>query len=367
MTIKMGVIGLGRWGPNHIRTFNAMRDACVVAAADSSAQAQKRVNELYPTLNIYADYRDLLDREDISAVAVATPTSSHYKIVKAAILAGKHVLCEKPLTARGAEAWELVALAQERQRHLVVGHVFLFNPGIEYLARAVQEGQLGRLFYLNAVRTNLGPFRYDVNAAWDLASHDVYIFNHLLQERPISVSAMGGRYLQDNIEDIVFMTLEYGSGVLGHVHVSWLDPKKVRQITVVGEQKMITWDDMGSPGPIMIYDRAVIKEPCYNTFGEFQLLAREGDVVLPRIPAQEPLAVQAREFIKLLNGASTECSRGRAQQGAEVVDVLEAASRSLAMEGRRTPIYYKEVAAPDKVRNLKTSAGYHPRLQKLEH
>ena len=335
------MIGLGRWGPNHVRNFQALK-VCVVAAADTDAACRARIKALYPTVAIEEDYRCILTRNDVDAVVVATPTGTHYKIVRHALEAGKHVLCEKPLATKGRDAWELVSLAEKKRLHLMVGHVFLFNPGIEYLAESLQEKVAGEVYYISAIHTNLGPFRYDVNAAWDLASHDIYIFNHFLRQRPIAVAAAGGHYLQKKLEDIVFMTLHYPNGVLGHIHVSWLDPKKVRQITVVGEKKMITWDDLGVPGPVMIYDRSVVKEPRYNSFGEFQLLAREGDVVMPRVPSQEPLTAQACAFLKLIAESNDPGGRGSSRQGAEVVDILEAASRSLASEGRKTEVTYGE-------------------------
>ena len=340
MTVSVAVIGLGRWGPNHVRNFQTIKGCSVVAAADTSAASRTRIQASYPAMAIEEDYHKVLARADVDAVVVATPTATHHEIVRSALEAGKHVLCEKPLTSKGDDAWELVSLAEKKGLRLMVGHVFLFNPGIEYLAKALEEKAAGAVYYLAAIRTNLGPFRYDVNAAWDLASHDIYIFNHLLRQRPVSVAAVGGHYLQKKLEDIVFMTLHYPDGVLGHIHVSWLDPKKVRQITVVGEKKMITWDDLGVPGPVMIYDRAVVKEPKYDSFGEFQLLAREGDVILPRVPSQEPLTAQARAFLAMITSNDTLGGRGSARQGAEVVDILEAASRSLASEGRQTEVVY---------------------------
>lgn len=337
--MRLAVIGLGRWGPNHIRNFAALKDVHVTAAADPVAGTRERVRSAYRDVDCVSDYRDVLTRDDVDAVVVATPTVTHRDIVRDALRAGKHVLCEKPLAASSADAWALVAEAERAGRVLMTGHVFLFNAGIEFLSRSVREQAAGPLYYLNAVRTNLGPFRYDVNAGWDLASHDVYIFNHLLQDRPTHVAAVGGSFLNKPVEDIVFITMQYPNGVLGHIHVSWLDPKKVRTLTLVGEKKMITWDEFGVPGPIMIYDRSVAREPRYDTYGEFQLLAREGDVVMPRVHVQEPLSAQARAFVQRCAGGADD-GRGSARQGAEAVDVLEAAARSLKEDGRRVEIRY---------------------------
>lgn len=345
MGLNLAVIGLGRWGPNHVRNFDAIPGCQVVAAADPVEATRKRLAQGFPRVAMVADYREVLARPDVQAVVVATPTATHNEIVRAALLAGKHVLCEKPLTNRSADAWALARLAEEQQRVLMVGHVFLFNAGVVYLAKYLHGQEAGRPYYVNAVRTNLGPFRYDVNAAWDLASHDIYIINHLLQQRPVGVTAVGGSYLNAPIEDIVFLTLHYADGLLGHIHVSWLDPRKVRTLTVVGEKKMITWDEFGVPGPIMIHDRSVVKDTTYTTFGEFQLLAREGDVILPRVPMAEPLAAQARHFVDLCAGkVPAEDQRGRPRQGAEVVDILEASARSLAARGARVDIVYGDHA-----------------------
>lgn len=287
-----------------------------------------------------ADYRDALKRSDIDAVVICTPTATHAEIVEAALNADKHVLCEKPITHRSDDAWRLAALAEKKKRILMTGHIFLFNPGIEYLADAVSKKAAGRLYYIKAVRANLGPFRKDVNAAWDLASHDLYIFNHVLGGRPEWVAATGGSYLREPVEDIVFLTLQYPNGVLGHIHVSWLDPKKIREITIVGENKMITWDEFGSPGPILIHDRSVIRDPVYDTFGEFQLLTKEGDILVPRIPSAEPLNRQARYFIEACQHPDRTLDRGHPKQAAEVVDILEAASHSLASNGAKVSIHY---------------------------
>ncbi len=337
--INLAVIGLGRWGPNHVRNFNALPGARVALGVDLDPGHRRRMASMYG-IETCADYRIALDRKDIDAVVVCTPTATHYTIVNEALQRGKHVLCEKPLTHRSADAWALVRLSEQQRRILMTGHIFLFNPGIEYLAQSVRAQAAGPLYYIKAVRANLGPFRSDVNAAWDLASHDLYILNHILEGRPQWVAATGGSYLRKPVEDIVFLTLQYPNGVLGHIHVSWLDPKKIREITIVGERKMITWDEFGIPGPILIYDRSVVRDPVYDTFGEFQLLTKEGDILVPRIPSQEPMNNQARYFLDACRNPDRPLDRGSPRQAAEVVDILEAASRSLAGNGEKIAIPY---------------------------
>lgn len=337
---NIAVIGAGRWGPNHVRNFQARKDCQVLAVADPNPAALDKIRVNFPDLTYCADYRDVLNMADLDAVVVATPTTTHGEVVRTALEAGKHVLCEKPLTSQSCDAWELVALSDKKKLHLMVGHVFLFNPGIEYLLSAAREKMLGPLYYVNAIRTNLGPFRSDVNAAWDLASHDIYIFNAILGRRPVSVSAVGASYLRPPVEDLAFLTLQYDNGTVAHAHASWLDPRKVRQLTMVGEKKMITWDEFGMPAPVMVYDRAVVREPVYNSFGEFQLLTRDGDIMIPRIAPKEPLAAQAAEFAARLHGSSTAQEAGSARQGAEVVDILSAVSRSLQDRGSMQEIEY---------------------------
>jgi predicted dehydrogenase len=310
--------------------------------ADIDQGSLNKIAAHYPQAALYTDGNALLKHPDLDAVVVATPTHAHENLVKNALDSGLHVLCEKPLTDSAKTSWELVACAEKNSQVLMVGHVFLFNSGINYLCDAGQSEEVGPVLYLNAVRTNLGPFRSDVNAAWDLASHDIYIFNELLESRPLSVSAVGQSFLQKGVEDVVFLTMSYPNGVIGHIHASWLDPKKVRKITLVGEKKMITWDELAESGPIAVHDRSVHKEPVYESFGEFQLLAREGDLIMPRIPGSEPLATQAREFVRRCTTEQGQVTdgRGSARQAAEVVDILEAADRSLAQNNQSIKINY---------------------------
>jgi predicted dehydrogenase len=338
--LRVVVVGLGRWGPNHVRTFSSVADAEVVAGVDSDPDARERLRLRFADVPCTDELAPVLASEEVDAVVVATPTESHAEIVEQALSAGKHVLCEKPISHRSDLAWRLARLARERGRQLMVGHIFLFNPGIQCLCREAATEQVGRRYYVKAVRTNLGPFRSDVNAAWDLASHDIYIFSALLGARPLAVSAVGSSYLRQPVEDIVFITLRYPDNVIGHVHVSWLDPRKVRHITVVGEEAMVTWDEFGSPGPVMVHDRTVVREPHYDTFGEFQLLARQGNVVIPPVASREPLAEQTRAFIRRCRGEDPGAVAGCAGQAAEVVDVLSAVSRSLVEEGRLVEVEY---------------------------
>jgi predicted dehydrogenase len=331
---RVAVIGCGAWGPNHVRNFSALPNVEVVGVADLKAERLARIKAQSPAIPLFQDVSEMMDTAKPDAVVVSTPTMTHYEVVKQALRAGKHVLCEKPLCLTGAEADDLVRIAAGADLRLMVGHVFLFNPGILKLKELITTGHLGRLYYLFARRTNLGPIRSDVNAVLDLASHDVSIYNHLLNATPVEVSAVGKSFLQPGIQDVAVITLQYPDNIVGSIHVSWLDPKKVREITVVGEARMATWDDLAPLGPVMVFDKGVTvtrKPPEYADFGEFQLLAREGDVTVPRVPPQEPLRMQAQAFIEALNAPERIRSDGRV--GADVVRVLSAINESIARNG----------------------------------
>jgi predicted dehydrogenase len=330
--IRIGVIGCGHWGPNHIRNFSALPDSDVVAIADINRERLAAIRQQYNGVRAYENYHDLLALPDVDTVVVATPTKTHGPITRDALLAGKHVLCEKPLCSRVKDGEELVRLAEERNLVLMVGHVFLFNEGILKLKEFITSGDLGRLYYVTAKRTNLGPIRQDANSVYDLASHDISILNFLLDAVPLRVSAVGQAFLQERIEDVAFVSLQYPNNTLANIHVSWLDPKKVREITIVGDKKMVTWDDLALVGPVSIYDKRVDNHPYYDDFGEFQLLTREGDVTIPHIHMEEPLKLQSQYFLSCLRTGKVE--RCNAHEGVDVVRVIEAVTESLANHGQ---------------------------------
>ena len=321
-TIRIGVIGCGHWGPNHIRVFSQMKDCGVTAVADLDEKRLTEVHRNHPQARPYADYRGLLRDADVSAVVVVTPTKTHFTIVSDALKAGKHVLCEKPLCTEPEEGAQLVALAKERGLVLMVGHVFLFNPGILKVKELVDAGEVGEVRSLSAIRTNLGPVRGDVNAAWDLASHDISIFNWLLGAEPVEVQAMGAAFLQPGIEDVVHISMKYPGNVLASIQCSWLDPKKVRQITLVGSKRMITWDDLALSNPVAVYEKAVETNREISDYGEFLRVSMiDGDVRLPKVRAEEPLKAQNSAFIRAVRDGGPTRSDGAF--GAGVVEVLK--------------------------------------------
>jgi predicted dehydrogenase len=330
-TIDIGVIGYGEWGPNHVRNFNSLPGARVVACADMRSERREAAAQLYPQMRVEGDPHRLMADPDVRAVVVATPTRTHFDLVMEALRSGKDVLCEKPLAGSVGEAREMVAEAERLGRVLMVGHVFLFNPGIQKMRDYVASGESGAIHYAYSTRTNLGPFRQDVNAVWDLAAHDVSIFNHLFGSLPDQVTGRGEAYLQPGIEDVAFITLRYPGRILAAIHVSWIDPRKVRRITVVGDHKMLHWDDL-DPEPVRVYDKGVERGAhAYQSFGEFLLHAREGDVLSPRVKPGEPLRLQAQHFVSCVRDRTKPLAH--AQGGLDVVRVLEAVDRSMRQAG----------------------------------
>ena len=334
--INLGIVGFGEWGPNHARSFSNLPHARLVGIADPSPERLEAARQRFREVRTFKSHKDLMKTVPLDAVVVATPASTHANIVRDALEAGLHVLCEKPLCLELEEAEGLIQLADAQSLILMVGHIFLFNAGILKLRRFIQERELGAIQYLNCQRTNLGPIRRDVSVIWDLASHDISITNFLLNTLPIQVSAVGHSYLRHGIQDVAFITLTYPDNVLAHVHVSWLDPMKVRKITVVGDRKMVTWNDLSSFGPIRLFDKGVIKERHYADFGQFQLLTRDGDVMIPRISMEEPLIVQSRHFLAALQRKEDCVTNGRF--GLDVLKVMLAIDRSIAAGGACSPV-----------------------------
>ena len=292
-----------------------------------------RIQKTFSNVVAAADHKDIFNNPNIDAVCIAAPTNFHYSLAKEALECGKHVLCEKPLAMNPGECQELKKLAKAAKKVLMVGHVFIFNAGIVWLKEYIQSGELGNVYYADSIRTNLGPFRYDVNALWDLAPHDISIFNYLFDGCPVNVSGRGQKCLGENLEDVVFATLEYPGHVLVNIHVSWLDPKKARQITIVGDKKMVIWDDLDDAGPIKLYDKHVEKTKIfYETYGEFQLLSKEGSITIPNIDAVEPLKAQGEYFIACIKKKSPP-KLSDAQKGLDVVKTLSAIQTSIEQKG----------------------------------
>jgi predicted dehydrogenase len=326
--LKVGVVGAGAWGRNHVRTVAGLAEAELAAVCDPDAKVRERVARQYPAALVTGELGALLGAVD--AVIVASPAATHASIARQVVEAGKPVLVEKPFALNTDDAVSVARLAAERKVPVLAGHLLVYHPAVDRLRELVQTGELGKVFYLYGLRVNLGQVRKDENALWSFGPHDVSVALYLLGEQPVRVAAHGKSYLQPAIEDVVFLTMEFGSGVLAHVQLSWLDPHKERKLTVVGAKKMVVFDDMEPREKLRIYDKGVDRPPEYGSFGE-SLAIREGDIFIPRIPTVEPLAAELAHFVRAAQGR--EAPRASADDGVRVVRVLEAASRSLARGG----------------------------------
>lgn len=329
--IRIGVIGCGHWGSNHVRIFNILGNSKLKICCDQNESRLKTLHSLYPDLETTTDYRKVINDKNIDAVVISTPTFTHYKLAKAALASGKHVFSEKPLTIKKKESEELVLLAKKNKKILMVGYVFLFNSGIVALKDYIEKNILGKILYLHFTRTNLGPIRDDVDVIYDLASHDIAIASFLLGKWPKSVSGNAGFFLRKKIADASFITLYYPNNTLVNIHVSWLDPKKVRMLTCVGNKKMVVWDDLNSSEPIRIFNKGVIKEPFYSDYGEFQLLLREGEVTIPLVKLVEPLRNQNSCFLNCVDKNKSPLTDGKF--GYKVTEILEAIQLSIKNKG----------------------------------
>jgi predicted dehydrogenase len=328
---NINFIGLGHWGPNLVRAFANSQRATVGIVCDLSPSRLATVQRNIST-SIRTTTNPLVAATDpaADAVVIATPTNMHYTLAKTALEAGKHVLVEKPLAGSVEDAEALVALAKKHGRLLAVGHVFLFNNGIRAVKNLIARGDLGCVRYIFSTRTNLGPFRTDVNALWDLGSHDVSIFNYWLDAEPRLATACGTSYLTPGVEDVVVANFTYPRQVQACVHASWLNPQKVREITVVGERQMIVWNDMDLNEPVRIYHKSVDveRDPGYvDSFGAFRMLVRSGDVVIPKIDAGQPLDAECQHFLDCLEGKATPINDGLV--GLQAVRALAAAEQSM--------------------------------------
>ena len=337
MTVRVGVIGYGYWGPNLLRNMAETRGAQVVACSDLDPDRLAVARNRYPTLRTTTDYQDLLGDDGIDAVLVATPVSTHFHLTKEALGAGKHVLVEKPLAPCVAQCQELADLAAARNLMLLVDHTFLYTGAVRKIKELIDAGELGDIYYYDAVRINLGLFQHDTNVIWDLAPHDVSIMAHLLHKTPESVSAVGASHVNERVENIAYLTMLFQNQLLAHVHVNWLAPAKVRRTIIGGSKKMVVYDDMDMSEKVKVYDSGAHlcndPEHIYRTMVEY----RTGDMYAPKLDKVEALAVECAHFISCIREGTPPISG--ASLGLQTVRILEAANRSLhaggAMEALR--------------------------------
>lgn len=334
--IRVGLIGTGHWGPNIARSFELAEGAELRWLCDRDGKRLESISARYPRAMSTEDYQEILADPEVEAVAISTPAATHYALARDAILAGKHVLVEKPMTSDSRQALELIRLAEQRGRILMVGHVFVYNATVRHLKSLIESGELGEIHYLAFERTNLGPVRTDVNALWDLSSHDISIMCYLFDRPPREVAAVGRSFLNGQIEDVVFATFDFGT-TLAHLHSSWLNPRKVREITAVGTKKMAVWSDLDLQSPIRIYDKRIeLPEVLPDSYHSYKTAVVDGGVHIPHVETNQPLQAECDHFVDCVQRGLQPLSGGHA--GLEVVAALEAATTSLEKGGEKVPI-----------------------------
>jgi len=336
--IRFGVIGYGYWGPNIVRNLDALEETKVLAVCDKSAASRRRVQKAHPHVHVTADLAEVMTNPEIDAIAVVTPVWTHYELAKAALEHGKHVFVEKPFTSSAAQAEELVELAARKNLKIMVDHTFLFTGAVRKIKQVLHDGTLGKLYYYDSTRVNLGLFQHDVNVIWDLAPHDLSIIDYLIQETPEAVVATGQTHLNGH-EDVAFITLYFPDNVIAHINVNWLSPVKVRTTLIGGEKKMLVWNDLEADEKIKIYDKGVnvtSQEGLYNLLVNY----RSGDMWAPQLEQIEALRAELTYFARCIKQDETPFNDGMA--GLRVVKMLEAANASLRKRG--TLVYLDDQA-----------------------
>jgi predicted dehydrogenase len=334
--ITIGVVGCGYWGPNLVRNFWLSKRCWVKTICDTDEGRLSHMKGIYTGVHTVKNYEDLVADSDINAVAIATPVHLHYDMAKAALQAGKHVYIEKPMASTADQCRELNAMAGEQDLTLMVGHTFVYSTAVRTIKFIVESGDIGQLYYISSNRLNLGLIQKDINVAWDLAPHDISIILYITGVRPHSVNCQGRAHVFPGIEDVSSMSLEFPNDIFASIQSSWLDPKKVRTMTFVGNKKMILYDDTEPLEKIKIYDRRVDVPPHYDSFGEFQFSYHYGDVRSPHLNQVEPLKVLCADFLDAIESKTKPLSSGA--EGLEVVKILEAASESLRKNGANIKI-----------------------------
>ena len=327
--VRLALVGYGYWGPNLARNFHQLEDAELAYVIDANGAALAKAQRLYGCATA-TDIGVALADPSVDAIVLATPARTHYDLGRQALLAGKHLFVEKPLTMDLAEGKALTGLADSLGAILMVGHVFEFNPAVRYIKDTIESGDLGDVLYLYSKRVNLGRVQSDVNALWSIAPHDISIALYLLGQVPESVRCQGARCLNGQVEDVIFLTLNFGGNVLCHVHASWLDPSKMREMTVVGSRKMIVYDDVSAEGKVRVYDKGAFRKGDV-TYGDFQYKLHSGDILIPRLDLKEPLQEECAHFVACVRGGMRPLTDG--QNGLRVLQVLAAGQQSLEVGG----------------------------------
>ena len=327
--LNCAVVGLGYWGPNLVRVLHELPGTSLVAVHDTRSEAMAKITDRYPRVRAVEWFEEILEDDDIDAVAIATPVSTHHELAEAALESGKHVFVEKPLAASTEQAESLIDVANRQQRVLMPGHTFLYSPPVTLGRKLIRSGELGDIYFITTSRVNLGLHQRDASVVWDLGPHDFSILLYWLEELPVRISALSRGCIVPETPDVAFIDLEFASGTIAHVELSWLAPSKLRRTAIVGSRKMVVYDDTSSE-PIRIFDSgADLRDP--ETFGEFRLTYRTGDIVSPRVEVAEPLQLELADFRDAI-GTGIE-PRSTMQLGLDVVRIIEAVDRSLQEGG----------------------------------
>ena len=330
--INVGVIGVGYWGPNIIRNFDSCNQTRMVIASDLKPERLAFIQKKHPALKATADYREIINDPAIDAVAICTPVFTHYELAKEALLAGKHVFLEKPMTSTSQQAEELVNLAAQKRLTLMLDHTFIYTGAVQLIKKLVDAGEIGDIYYFDSVRINLGLFQHDVNVIWDLAPHDISIMDHFLQLKPESVVATGADHVGKGHEDVAYLTVYFPNNIIAHIHANWLSPVKIRQTLIAGTKKMIVWDDNLPNDKIKIYDSGITvnrtKDEIYDTLIQY----RTGDMWAPKVPLTEALSLEVNHFAECIESGATPLTDGVA--GLNVVRILEASEKSIKARGK---------------------------------
>lgn len=340
--INVGVVGCGYWGPNLIRNFRSLTNCRLRSICDISEDRLRHMRTLYPEVTGETSFERFLATDGLDAVVIATAVKYHHAMAKASLLAGKHTMIEKPMAASTAECEELVELAKARGLVLMVGHTFLYSPAVRKIKEIVASGDVGELRYISARRLNLGLFQKDINVAWDLAPHDISIIQYIMGEQPLTVNCTGSAHVTPGVEDVTSMSLQFSNSRSAVVQSSWLDPRKIREMTIVGSRRMIVYDDIAPQEKIKIFDVRVDRPPHYDTFAEFHYAYHYGDIYSPYVRQEEPLKVECQHFLSCITDGTTPLTSGKL--GLEVVRILEASSMSLKANG--APMHLAPVGRP---------------------
>lgn len=329
--LNIAVVGCGYWGPNLVRNYRSLSDCSVKKICDTNQDRLKYMKQLYPEVEGTTDFASIVKDDRIDAVVLATPVHTHYPLAKQSLLAGKHTFIEKPLASSTAQCRELIELGEKNSLTLMVGHTFVYTATVRKIKEVIESGDIGEVMYISSRRLNLGLFQKDINVAWDLAPHDISIILFIMGEEPVTVNCQGKAHLSSEIEDVTNITLNFPNGGFALIQSSWIDPRKIRETTIVGTKKMIVYDDTEPLEKIRIYDKRVEAPPHYDTFAEFHYSYHYGDMNSPYLKHVEPLKVECRHFLDCIENGTKPDSSG--EEGLKVVQILEAASKSLKNDG----------------------------------